>query len=284
MKKLIKYVALWFVISLAFAGVLLYLTKGTNREVPLLLACLSGITFGTVVTCFIYIKRHLNSIENTLIGAVGNKVLGQALCFFAIFTCTTIIGAVLFKLTSVIGNAFISFRTLMLFSAMLGIGGTVFVYLIRAASSMKLYEEYEVPEDGVYIGPVRGDVILFLAPAVSKDNKNAPSLVLSPMSLWDNLKKSENDPDIGIPHTYALLNACRGVKVFERVLNNQERLACVMRAGGWIGAMDSGASKDTILEIYRKCCSLNDDEVVSLTDEELSFLQKYGKHDDAGLR
>ncbi len=280
MKKLIKYVALWLVISLAFSGIQLYLGKEINREVPMLLACLSGVTFGTVVTCFVYVKSHLENIENALISAVGNKIFGQTLCFFAICICSTIVAAILFKVTSIIGNAFISFRTLMLLSAMLGIGGTVSVYFVRAVSSIKLYEEYEVPEDGIYVGPVRGDVILFLAPAVSKDDKNAPSLVLSPMSLWDCLKKSEKDPDIGMSHTYALLNACRGVKVFERVLNNQERLASVIRAGGWIGAMDSDTTKDTILAIYRKCCSLNDDEVVSLTDEELSFLKTHGQYRD----
>ena len=283
MKKLIKYGALWFAISLATAGLQLHLSKEINREVPLLLACLIGIAFGTVATFFIYVKKHLENIENTFIDVVGNKCLGQVLCLISICISTTIIGAILFKITSVIGSAFISFRTLMLLSAMLGISGTVCIYIIRAVCNLKLYEEYEVPDDRVYIGPVRGDIILFLVPAVSKDDRNAPSLVLSTMSLWDNLKKAENDPDIGMPHTYALLNACRGVKVFERVFNNQERLACVMRAGGWIGAMDSGPSKDTILEIYRKCCLLNDDEVVSLTDEELSFLKTHGQYGDTAL-
>lgn len=283
MKKLIKYGALWFAISLATAGLQLHLSKEINREVPLLLACLFSIAFGTEATLFIYVKKHLENIENTFIDIVGNKCSGQVLCFISVCISTTIIGVVLFKITSVIGNAFISFRILMLLSAMLGIDGTVCVYIIRAACNMMLYEEYEVPDDRVYIGPVRGDIMLFLVPAVSKDNRNPPSLVLSPMSLWDNLKKSENEPDIGMPHTYALLNACRGVKVFERVLNNQERLACVIRAGGWIGAMDSDPSKDTILEIYRKCCLLNDNEVVSLTDEELSFLKTHGQYGDTAL-
>ncbi len=281
MKKLIKYGVLWLVISIAAIGLCFLLNLEVDRETPPLLACLCGVSFGTVTTFFIYMKKHLVILENKFVTAIGSRFAGLALCFFAICICSTTIGVLLFKLTSVIGDAFISFRTLILLSAMLGTGGTVCLYVVRAVSNMKLFDVYEESNDGVYIGPVRGDVLLFLVPAASKDEKNAPSLVLSPMSLWDNLKRSETEPDIGMPHAYALLNACRGVKAFERVFNNQERLSCAMRAGGWIGAMEPGASKDTILKIYQKCCSLNDDEIVSLTVEELSFIEENSKHEES---
>ncbi len=275
MKKMIKYGVLWISTSLLFVVAIILLSNEVNREIMLLPFFLSGITFGTVVTFLFYTYKRLLCLEKKVIAVFGKKLIGQIFCFFMIGIFSTIIGALLFKLTSVIGNTLISFRTLMLLSSMLGIGGTFCMYLFRMICRIKLPDEYGVSDDGIYVGPVRGDVLLFLTPTISTEDKDEPSLVLAPMSLWGNLKKSEKEPDIGMPHEYALLNACRGVRFFEDLFNNQERLACVMRVGGWIGAMDPGTSKETILEIYKKCCSLNDDEKVSLTIEEQNFIKKH---------
>ncbi len=255
-------------------GLLAYASNIAGREVLSLLSLLSSMTMAAISTIFFFAARNFARIAKSIHRKFKNKVYGYSLPATIICISTFAAGAIMWKLTSVFTGAPISLATLFILSGAPAILGTLFVCSYRA------WVATEVQRKSYYVGPVRGDAILFLTPAVSSEGSDVPKLVLSPVSLWDCYQASSKKPDIGLPEENALRMACREVSVFMDIKQHytRDRLAAAIRAGGWVGAIESDSKKEMITQIYRKCCNLNEDEVVNLSQEEIQFISEHGEH------
>lgn len=274
-KGAIKYLCVWIGTAILSGLLLAYVSVEAQCEISSPLAALYGCIIATTVVVIMLVKTKSTWIEKKLIAASGSNGVGKLFSLMCISGFIFLFSGTLWKVASIVSDMPISWRTLSLLSVMITFGGVFCIYMFRF-----LKEKDKLLKDGCYIGPVRGDVLFFLKNVSSENDELESQLVLWPISLWEVFQKAESEPLVGLSKQEALHIACRGVKAFTdaQEKNALERLFSVINAGGSLGAVDECEESETISAVYRKCCNINDDEVVTLTDEEKDLVNKYITH------
>ncbi len=265
-KELARILIVWLVLSALTYCLLSYTSSFSEQAISTIFINTCSIAMATLITYFYVVARNLPRFEKKYLQNPWNRRQRSALLVLLTFVLALALGGVLWKLTAIITGEQISFRTLCLLSLMGAIPGTVIAFARLGPSK---------PSAG-YIGPVRGDVLFFEMTEPPKDSGTEPTLLLCPVQLWDVFQEGIRQPDIGLPKEVALCRACRSVEVFESEnCTVIDRLKAVVKAGCWVGILDSGSDRDMLTGIYQKCCQLLEDEVVSLTEDERVFLSSH---------
>ncbi len=280
-KEIIKGMLIWLGTAILFGCYMFYFAKESDRGFTNLLIYLSSALVATEFTYFYYVKKFLKLMENYFGDFVGNKSIGKFIAAFSVFTGFGIIFIAFSKIMSVCGAGPMPTKSLVLIAAIFAGLVTLTIYLLRLCKTFGREEELD---NSIYDGPCCGDAMLFLVPK-DNDKKGTPELVACNIPLWQSFRMSLNEPIVGLTHSDALFNACMGIKVFEDAtqFNIRDRLACVIKVGACVAAMNIGEDRNKIISIYQKCCELNDDEAVSLSAEDLDFIIKNRLSEDNPL-